>query len=606
MTRYGRLLRHPLQQWPLLLLILGLSALSSAATALRPWPVKLLVDYALGDSFIPERIQAILSALALPPTPVVLIFLAAIASLALLAFDSAVEAGTGWAWTVSGQRMVYDLAATLFHHLQRLSPSYHLRHPIGDSLSRMLDDTYCVYTVADRLLVAPSQHLLTLITVGAVAYTLDPLLTVLSFLVAPLMGGATAFFAPRLKRQSGQSRQAQSRLLSFVHQTLTAIPVVQAFGTEERNRQHFRNIAQDAVTVSQKGILIEGGLEFSNGFVTIVGTALVLYVGGLRVLSGVLTVGSLLVFLAYLRSMQNAFRSLLEIYAKLKATEAVADRVLEVLDAEERVEEAADAQPLPLLPSAKRGHVRLEGVTFGYEANRPMLRDVSLEARPGEMVALVGRTGAGKSTLVSLIPRFFDPWQGSVLFDGIDVRHLQLHSLRAQVALVLQEPFLLPLSIAENIAYGRPNASHEEIVAAAVAARADEFIQQLPQGYGTLLGERGATLSGGQRQRLAIARALLKDAPVLILDEPTSALDSETENKLLEALERLMEGRTTFIIAHRLSTIRRADRIVVLDQGRVVESGTHQELVNASGAYWKFFSAQDGPALQNEFAMAMR
>jgi ATP-binding cassette subfamily B protein/subfamily B ATP-binding cassette protein MsbA len=233
-------------------------------------------------------------------------------------------------------------------------------------------------------------------------------------------------------------------------------------------------------------------------------------------------------------------------------------------------------------------------VSFGYEPSRPVLRDIWLDARPGETVALVGATGAGKSTLVSLVPRFFDPWAGRVTFDGVDVRELELKSLRAQVSLVLQEPFLLPLTVAENIAYGRPEAPREEIVAAARAAHAEEFIRRLPQGYDTVIGERGATLSGGQRQRLAIARALLKDAPVLILDEPTAALDSETEAGLLEALARLMRGRTTFLIAHRLSTIRGADRIVVLEAGQIVERGTHEELLAAGGAYHRFHALQFG------------
>ena len=241
-----------------------------------------------------------------------------------------------------------------------------------------------------------------------------------------------------------------------------------------------------------------------------------------------------------------------------------------------------------------RGHVRLEGVTVGYEAGRPVLVGVTVEARPGETVAVVGPTGAGKSTLVSLIPRFFDPWEGRVLFDGVDVREVQLTSLRAQVALVLQEPFLLPLTLAENIAYGRPGASREAIVAAAVAANADEFIRRLPKAYDTVIGERGATLSGGEKQRLAIARALLKDAPVLILDEPTAALDAQTEALVLDALERLMDGRTTFVIAHRLSTVRRADRIVILQDGRIVETGTHPELLALNGPYHRLYRLQVG------------
>jgi ATP-binding cassette subfamily B protein/subfamily B ATP-binding cassette protein MsbA len=266
--------------------------------------------------------------------------------------------------------------------------------------------------------------------------------------------------------------------------------------------------------------------------------------------------------------------------------------VFEVLEAEERVQDAPDAKPLPAHPVGERGHVRLERVTFGYEPGRPVLKNVTLEAHPGEVVALVGQTGAGKSTLTALVPRLFDPWEGRVIVDGMDVRDVQLASLRAQVALVLQEPFLLPLTVAENIAYGRPGASQAEIKAAAVAAGADAFIRRLGEGYDTVIGQRGSTLSGGEKQRLAVARALLKDAPVLILDEPTSALDAQTEALLMEALERLMEGRTTFIISHRLSTVRHANRIAVIEEGQVAETGTQQELLAARGAYYRLHTLQ--------------
>ncbi|NEQ13585.1 MAG: ABC transporter ATP-binding protein, partial [Moorea sp. SIO3E2] len=484
----------------------------------------------------------------------------------------------------------------LFHRLQRLSLLFHSQRSVGDSLSRLTVDTYCVYTLTNALLVSPAQQVLTLLSIGIVAWNLEPTLTLLSLAVAPLMGGSTLFFGARLKRRTKLNREAQSRLLSFVHQTFTAIPVVQAFGTENRNRKQFQYLATDAVAQSQRGTLLKSTYGFANGSITTVGTAIVFYAGGQQVLLGTITVGSFLVFLAYLQSLQKAFRSLLTTYGSLKSVEASIDRVLEVLDAKEEVQDAPGAQPLP--PGGSKGWVRLEKVSFGYQLGDPVLKDITLEAQPGETIALVGLTGAGKSTLVSLIPRFFDPWQGRVLLDGVDVRQLQLTSLRSQIGLVLQEPFLLPLTVADNIAYGRPGASYEEIVTVAKAANADEFIKRLPQGYDTVIGERGATLSGGQRQRIAIARALLKDAPVLILDEPTSALDGQTEALLLSAIERLMAGRTTFIIAHRLSTIRQANRIAVLDGGQVVEMGTHQKLLAVGGLYQRLHTLQfsDSPS----------
>jgi ATP-binding cassette subfamily B protein/subfamily B ATP-binding cassette protein MsbA len=285
------------------------------------------------------------------------------------------------------------------------------------------------------------------------------------------------------------------------------------------------------------------------------------------------------------------FKSFAKTYIALQSAGAGIDRVSEILEQEPEVRDRPGAITLP---GRSHGHVRLEGVTFGYDADRPVLRDVSLEARPGQTVAVVGPTGAGKSTLVSLVARFFDPWSGRVTLDGRDLRDIRLADVRAQVSLVLQEPFLFPLSVAENIAYGRPDATREQIVAAARAANADEFIDRLPEGYDTVIGHRGATLSGGQRQRLSIARALLRDAPVLILDEPTSALDAETERLILQALRRLMDGRTTFIIAHRFSTVRRADKIVVLDGGEVVETATHDELLARGGLYARLYELQAG------------
>ena len=590
---YSRILPYALRRWPILLLILGLNLGLGAVTALQPWPLKILVDYALGNAgAAPAWLSSGLHSLSLDFTPATLVMTAGAASLAVFGLNSALDFSATWLWLATGQRMVYQLAADLFHRLQRLSLAQHSRSAVGDALSRLTGDAYCVHTVTYNLLIAPGRHLFTLISVSAIAWSLDARLTLITLTAAPLMAASALFFGPRLKRRAHQNRELQSLLTRFVHQTFTALPVVQAFSAETRNRRQFQRLAQDTIAVSQVTALLQRAFESVNGLILTIGTAVVLYSGGQRVLSGALSIGSLIVFLAYLQALQTAFTGLLGIYGGLKSAEASLERVLAVLDAADEIREAPGALPLPAPAAGPRGHVRLEGVTFGYEPGRPVLYGITLAACPGETVALVGRTGAGKSTLAALIPRFFDPWQGRVLIDGVDVRTVQLASLRTRIALVLQEPFLLPLSVAENIAYGRPGASREEIIAAAVAANADEFIQRLPDGYDTVLGERGATLSGGQRQRLAIARALLKDAPVLILDEPTAALDAQTEGLLLAALGRLMAGRTTFIIAHRLATIQHADRIVVLEDGRIVESGSHAELLAQRGRYFELYSRQ--------------
>jgi ATP-binding cassette, subfamily B, bacterial len=581
-----------LRQWRWLAIIGVLTAITASVAALQPLPVKVLVDYGLNGKPCPAILRTSLAAIGLAPTAVTMVVVAAAISIALFVLNSVLTVGLSLSWSVAGQRMVYDVAGDVFARLQRLSLLFHSRRNVGDSLSRLMEDTWCIYSLADGLLMAPLQHALILGMIVWIGYMLDPLLATLALVVAPFMAASSWYFGPKLKRRSHRWREAQAQMLSFVHQTLGALPIVQAFGTADRNCAQFRDLACDTVVLEQRGNLVGSIYGLINGLITTTGLALVLYVGGLRALSGVIPVGTLLVFVAYVRKMQVSVRRFFDVFARVKAAQASIERLQEILHSDELVPEAVDAQSLPTDSATRRGELRLNDVWFGYEAGRTVLAGVSLTARPGEMIALVGPTGAGKSTIVSLIPRLFDPWRGRITFDGIDVRDLKLASLRQAISIVLQEPFLLPLTIAENIAYGRPDATRNEIVEAAVAARADGFISKLPDGYDTVLSETGASLSAGEQQRIAIARALLKDAPVLILDEPTSALDAQTESLLMAALEQLTSGRTTFTIAHRMSTIRRADRIAVIDQGRVVAFGTHDELVAAGGIYEQFVRQQ--------------
>ena len=487
--------------------------------------------------------------------------------------------------------MVYDLAGDLFARLQRLSLRFHSRQPLGDSLSRLTGDTWVIFSVADKLLMTPLQHVLTLCGMLFVGFALDPVLATLAVIMTPLMALSSRFFGKRLKRRAQLGREAKSRLMSFVHQTFRAIPLIQAYGTQSRHTKGFQDLAEDAVLLTQRGNLLGSSYGLINGLITTTGVALVLYVGGVRVLSGVIPLGTLLVFLAYVRKMQSASGGLFKVFAKIKSAEASLDRVMEVMESDDLLPDVSENEKAAFSPRRPL-KVCLEEVSFGYDPARTVLHRVSLEALPGEVVALVGPTGSGKSTLVSLLPRFYDPWEGRVTLDGIDIRRIKLAELRSQISIVLQDPFLMPLSVADNISYGQPHASRETIRQAAVEAQADTFINRLPDGYETVIGEGGATLSGGERQRLSIARALLKDAPLLILDEPTSALDLETEASLVEALQRLVNDRTTFIIAHRLSTIRHADRIAVLDEGRLVQLGSHAELLGQEGLYRRFYSKQ--------------
>ncbi|HEX9423194.1 MAG TPA: ABC transporter transmembrane domain-containing protein, partial [Pyrinomonadaceae bacterium] len=380
---YKRLLGYALRQWLTLAVIIGLTVANSAIAVLQPWPMKILVDHALNNAPVPTLITSSLHFFSLIPSPVVLIIVAALSSLFLFVLNSVFDSGLTLAWTAASQRMIYDLAGDLFSRLQRLSLLFHSRRTIGDSLSRLTGDTWCVYGLVASVLIAPFQHLLTLTIVSAVAWSLDPAMTLLSLAVAPALGGSALFFAPRLKRRAKQNREAQSHLLSFVHQTLMAIPVVQAFGREELNARQFTLLAEDAVKRSQRGAVLVRSQGLFNGFTKTVANAFVLFVGGQRVLSGGLTVGGLLVFLVYFRSLQNSMQGLFETYTNLKSIEASSDRVMDDLEAEEHVRESATARPLPECCRGERGHVRFDCVDFGYEPGRPVLHDVSLEARPG-------------------------------------------------------------------------------------------------------------------------------------------------------------------------------------------------------------------------------
>jgi ABC-type multidrug transport system fused ATPase/permease subunit len=591
MHKYKRLLPYARRQRRLFVSIVGLTLTASALAALQPWPMKLLVDHVLGQKPLPSVLQSTFKSVSLNPTPILLLAVVTLGGLVLFALNGTLEMTLTRAWTLAGRRMVYDLAEDLFARLQRRSLLFHSRNSVGDMMSRITVDSWCVYQVADTLLFAPGHALLTMAGMVFLMAQLDVTLTLLSLIIAPFMVGASFLVGKPLRAAAKLKREIESRIQSHIQQTLTGIPVVQAFAQEEREQARFEKYADAAIQAQQRSTLIGSVNSLSSGLITTLGTGVILWVGARHVMQGSLTVGSILVFLVYLNSLQTQMKVLANVHTALQGFNASVDRVVEVLDAAPEVADQPGAVALP----AARGHVQIEQVTFGYETGHPILRGVSLEAKPGETVAIVGPTGAGKTSLVNLIPRFLDPWEGRVLIDGKDAREIQLKSLRSQVALVLQEPFLFPLSIADNIAYGRPGASRNAIESAAGTANAHGFIQGLPQGYDTIIGERGATLSGGERQRLAIARALLKNAPILILDEPTSALDAETESLLLQALERLMTGRTTFIIAHRLSTVRRADRIVVLKEGQIAESGTHHELLARGQLYARFHNIQFEP-----------
>jgi ATP-binding cassette subfamily B protein/subfamily B ATP-binding cassette protein MsbA len=585
---FAWLSRYALRRRAGLLAVLGTMILNVGLEILKPWPLKVLIDHALGEQPLPPALAQGAALLPGSSTREGLVAWSVGATIVLVLAGWAIGVARAYANIAFGQCMVYDLATDLFNKLQRLSLRFHSRQSVGDSIRRVTTDCGCVSVIVKDAFLPLVTSIVTLVAMFAVMWRMEPRLTLVSLAVVPwLVVILRRYMRPMLER-SYEQQEAEGRMYGVVERALSALPVVQAFGREPTNDRAFEQTGNDAIDSAVASTVV--GLKFKvlTGLGTACGTALIIWIGAGSVLRGDLTVGGILVFLGYLAALYGPLETLTYVPSTTQGAAGSARRVLEVLEMPADVVDRAGARRVEPLS----GYVSIEGVDFGYEPGRPILEDVSFEVRPGETVAIVGATGAGKSTLVGLLPRFHDAWSGRVAIDGIDVRDIALKSLRSNVAIVLQDAFLFPMSIADNIAYGRPHAARSEIEEAARAANAHEFITRLPAGYDTVVGERGATLSGGERQRLSIARAILKNAPVLILDEPTSAIDARTEAALLQGLDRLMRGRTTIVIAHRLSTIAKADSIVVMERGRIVEKGTHAELLTRGGVYARYFALQ--------------
>jgi ATP-binding cassette, subfamily B, bacterial len=584
---FGHLLPYGLRHWRGLAVVLATMLLSVGLDVLKPWPTKLLVDNVLGDQPVPGGLGNLLAMLPQSNGIHGLLIWVCISTVVIFLAGMLMSMATTVAAVAFGQRMTYDLGADLFLHLQRLSLIFHSRRSVGDTIARVTGDPYCVQVLITGVLLPLLQSVAALLTMFFVMYQLEPRMTLLALTVVPLMVLNIWVFGKRMRTRGRRRRDLEARMMSVVQVALNAIPAVQAFTREEQEHALFQRHAADTVAAYKEATLADMWFKFFVGLVTAVGTAGIMWFGAQSALDGRITVGTILVFLAYLASLYGPLSSITYTASTLQYAAANAERVVEILHTPLDVRDLPDAQDIRL-----RGHVRYENVEFGYDPGQPVLKGVSFEAKPGEVVAIVGPSGGGKTTLANLLVRFFDPWSGRVTIDGHDLRHLKVKSLRQQVAIVLQDPFIFPLSVADNIAYGRPDARREQIEVAAASAAAEPFIRKLPDQFESVVGERGATLSAGEKQRLSIARAFLKDAPILILDEPTSALDARTERQLLDVLDSLMKDRTTFIIAHRLSTIRNANRILVIDRGEIIEQGRHQDLLGQNGLYASLYRQQ--------------
>jgi ABC-type multidrug transport system fused ATPase/permease subunit len=564
-----------------LLILLG-----SLVGLLLPWPLKVLVDNVLGTQPLPSVLAGLLGPLGTHRQG--LLAVTVVAGLLLAVLQNVLGVLDNYVNTRLDQNMVLDFRSDLFQHVQRLSLTHHDRRRSGMLI-------YAINFQADaaaRLVMAVpplAQSALTLVGMFWIALRLDSQLALLSLAVVPFLYYSVGYYVRHIQRRLEKVRAMEGESLSIIHEAISMLRVIIAFGREDHEHRRFRSQGETAVNARVRVTVSQTLFSLAVNTITAAGTALVLGVGALHVLEGRLTVGSLLVMMAYIAAVYKPLESISGTVGSLQEVLVSLKMAFNVLDLQPDIRDepgAADADRV-------RGAVTFEAVGFSYPGRKDTLRDVSFEAQPGQVIAIVGPTGAGKTTLVSLIPRFYALQHGRILVDGVDVRRLTLRSLRRHSSIVLQEPLLFSGTIYDNIRYGRLEAGREEVIAAARAANAHDFITQLPKQYDTELGERGAQLSGGERQRIAVARAFLKDARILILDEPTSSVDSRTEAVILDALDRLMEGRTTFLIAHRLSTIRRADLILVLDRGRLVEQGTHEGLLRRGGLYRQLYDMQN-------------
>lgn len=570
-------------------LILGFIAIAgeSIANLLQPWPLKIVLDDVLRSKETHGWAMSAVRRLVGSDNVAMLEFACA-AVLAIAVLDAICTYGEKYLTTSVSQWVSYDLRLTIYSHVQRLSLAFHDQKRTGDLISRVTDDIDAIQSFIMNGLLGVLINAMTLIGMIAVMFYVNWKFTLIALSVVPALFAMVYTYTRKIKAASREVRKKEGEITSVVEEVLSSIRVVKAFAREDYEVHRLEKEGLEAVEISLRARSLKAKLTPLVGVVVAVGTALVLWFGAKLVMAGALSAGALVVFILYLGKMYKPMQEISKMADTYSKAAVGYERIQEIIETHVEVKDSSRARPAPRL----KGNIDFRNVTFSYNHDAPVLKDVSLEIRAGQVSALVGPTGAGKTSIISLIPRFYDPQGGVIKIDNIDIKTLKQKSLRNQMSFVLQETLLFHAPLWQNIAYGRPSATRSDIMRAAELANAMEFIEKLPEGLDTVIGERGMTLSGGQRQRIAIARAVIRNTPILILDEPTSGLDSGSEQLVFEALDRLMAEKTVVVIAHRLSTIQNADMIFVIKDGEVVERGKHEELMQINGVYAELHNLQ--------------